>query len=157
MLRVWNPGRNEPREQREGEERGRRRALVEVEEVPARELARGGGGGGRRLARPAGRDAPGRDPDAGRPSSEPSADGEAGATTGLHVPRRTHRRITRAAGPYRRPWANPILWRELMTRAYGTKPLIIKGAYVLAFAPGRRLLLRQPRRRGRPLAARRWP
>ena len=64
---------------------------------------------------------------------------EAGATTGLHVPRRTHRRITRGPGPYRRPWTNPILWRELMTRAYGTKPLIIKGAYVLAFVLGRRV------------------
>jgi hypothetical protein len=28
------------------------------------------------------------------------------------------------------------VWRELKTRAYGTKPLIIKGAYVLAFALG---------------------
>jgi hypothetical protein len=59
-----------------------------------------------------------------------------GSTTGLHVPRRTHRRIVKAQGPYRRPWQNPIIWRELMTRAYGTKPLIIKGAYVLAFALG---------------------
>ena len=30
---------------------------------------------------------------------------------------------------YRIPWATPIIWREMMTRAYGTKPLIIKGAY----------------------------
>src|SRR5262249_48170972 len=62
--------------------------------------------------------------------------GEPGPTTGLHVPRRTHRRIARAAGAYRIPWPNPILWREMMTRAYGTKPLIIKGAYVLIFALG---------------------
>jgi hypothetical protein len=40
------------------------------------------------------------------------------------------------AKPYRRPWTNPILWRELMTRAYGTKPLIIKACYVLLFALG---------------------
>ena len=59
-----------------------------------------------------------------------------GPTTGLHVPRRTHRRIAPAAKPYRQPWANPILWRELMTRAYGAKPLIIKGCYVLLFALG---------------------
>ncbi len=59
------------------------------------------------------------------------------ATTGLNVPRRSHRRILKAAGSYRRPWGDwPILWRELMTRAYGTKPLIIKGAYLLAFALG---------------------
>ena len=62
--------------------------------------------------------------------------GETAPTTGLHVPRRTHRRIAAAAKPYRHPWSNPILWRELMTRAYGAKPLIIKGCYVLLFALG---------------------
>ena len=59
-----------------------------------------------------------------------------GPTTGLHVPRRTHRRIAATPRPYRQPWTNPILWRELMTRAYGAKPLIIKGCYVLLFALG---------------------
>ena len=60
----------------------------------------------------------------------------AGPTTGLHVPRRTHRRIGAKPQPYRHPWANPILWRELMTRAYGAKPLIIKGCYALLFVLG---------------------
>ncbi|WZO99499.1 hypothetical protein EP7_001106 [Isosphaeraceae bacterium EP7] len=106
MLRIWNPGRNEPREQREGQGAEEVETLVEVEEVPA-----------------------------GLPESTPATDGET-ISTGLHVPRRTHKRITRKAGVYRRPWTNPILWRELMTRAYGTKPLIIKGAYLLAFALG---------------------
>ncbi len=32
MLRVWNPGRNEPREQREGEEAEIVETLIEVEE-----------------------------------------------------------------------------------------------------------------------------
>ena len=50
----------------------------------------------------------------------------AGRTAGLHP----------SSEPYRHPWANPILWRELMTRAYGAKPLIIKGCYVLLFALG---------------------
>ncbi len=100
MLRVWNPGRNEPREQREagsveGEVDG---PLVEV--------------------------------------NDPLAVSAAGDATGLHVPKRTHRRLVRGAQTYRQPWINPILWRELMTRAYGTKPLVIKGAYVLAFALG---------------------
>jgi len=100
MLRIWNPGRNEPREQREagsvqGEVDG---PLVEV--------------------------------------TDPAVVGEAGDATGLHVPKRTHRRVTREAQAYRKPWINPILWRELMTRAYGTKPLVIKGAYVAAFALG---------------------
>jgi hypothetical protein len=62
--------------------------------------------------------------------------GEPAPTTGLHVPRRTHRRIAPAAKPYRHPWSNPILWRELKTRAYGAKPLIIKGCYVLLYALG---------------------
>jgi hypothetical protein len=52
------------------------------------------------------------------------------------VPRRTHRRRVKAAGLYRRPWSNPIVWRELMTRAYGTKPLIVKGTYVFLFVLG---------------------
>ena len=130
MLRVWNPGRNEPREQREGEdaEAAPAEVLIEVEE-PAEALAQAArsrsglaaeGSGGVATLAPAAK-AVGDDP---------------GATTGLHVPRRTHRRITRGPGAYRRPWTNPVLWRELMTRAYGTKPLIIKGAYLLAFALG---------------------
>jgi hypothetical protein len=95
-LRVWNPGRNEPREQREGEEDAAR--IGELVEV-----------------------------------NDPAA--TAGATsTGLHVPRRTHRRVTGEAKPYRVPWVNPILWRELCTRAYGTKPLIIKLTFLLACA-----------------------
>ncbi len=62
--------------------------------------------------------------------------GEVGPTTGLHVPRRSHRRLARPAGHYRRPWDNPILWRELMTRAYGSKPLLIKAAYLLCMVCG---------------------
>jgi hypothetical protein len=52
------------------------------------------------------------------------------------VPRRTHRRLAAAPKPYRSAWTNPILWRELMTRAYGTKPLIIKACYILLYALG---------------------
>ncbi len=112
MLRIWNPGRNEPREQREGAgEAEVGEQLVEIEELAPAAAA------------------PGLE-------SAPAAPDHPEGTTGLHVPRRTHRRITRGAGRYRQPWANPILWRELMTRAYGTKPLVIKGAYLLAFALG---------------------
>jgi ABC-type transport system involved in multi-copper enzyme maturation permease subunit len=130
MLRVWNPGRNEPREQREGEgEADTIETLIEVDEVDEPALV------GAALVEDAREGFAAARPDPlrrrGRSGPEP-----AGATTGLHVPRRTHRRIGAAARPYRRPWSNPILWRELKTRAYGTKPLIIKGAYVLAFALG---------------------
>lgn len=36
-----------------------------------------------------------------------------------------------APGPVRRVWANPILWREIATRAYGRRPLLVKIAYFL--------------------------
>jgi len=114
-LRVWNPGRNEPREEREGEDEivavG---SLVEI--APDASVAPQVAGN--------------------RP---PRGEGE--VSTGLNVPRRSHRRVLGAARPYRKPWANPILWRELKTRAYGRKPLIIKGAYLLAFVMGTALFV----------------
>jgi ABC-type transport system involved in multi-copper enzyme maturation permease subunit len=36
-----------------------------------------------------------------------------------------------APGRVRHVWANPILWREIMTRAYGRWPLLVRLAYVL--------------------------
>jgi ABC-type transport system involved in multi-copper enzyme maturation permease subunit len=39
-----------------------------------------------------------------------------------------------APGPVRRVWANPILWREIGTRAYGRRPLLVKLAYFLVLA-----------------------
>jgi hypothetical protein len=39
-----------------------------------------------------------------------------------------------APGAVRRVWANPILWREIMTRAYGRRPLLVKSAYLVALA-----------------------
>src|SRR5207245_3209449 len=36
-----------------------------------------------------------------------------------------------APGPVRRVWENPILWREIATRAYGHRPLLVKAAYFL--------------------------
>jgi ABC-type transport system involved in multi-copper enzyme maturation permease subunit len=37
-----------------------------------------------------------------------------------------------APGPVRRVWSNPILWREIATRAYGRRPLLVKLAYAAA-------------------------
>jgi len=128
-LRVWNPGRSEPREQREGDELEVVGSLVEIPAEAALAVGAGAGGPGRSASG-------GFLPDGDAGGEAPSVGVEPGATTGLHVPRRSHRRVAPAARPYRRPWANPIVWRELMTRAYGTKPLIIKGAYLLAFALG---------------------
>ncbi len=39
-----------------------------------------------------------------------------------------------APGPVRNVWANPILWREVATRAYGRRPLLVKLAYALVLA-----------------------
>ncbi len=36
-----------------------------------------------------------------------------------------------APGAVRQVWANPILWREIATRAYGRRPLLVKVAYFL--------------------------
>jgi ABC-type Na+ efflux pump permease subunit len=36
-----------------------------------------------------------------------------------------------APGAVRQVWANPILWREVCTRAYGRWPLLVKAAYYL--------------------------
>lgn len=106
-LRVWNPGRNEPREAREGQGEVVEQ-LIEIPEQAATTTTSIGTGA-------------------------TLSDTEA-PTTGLHIPRRAHRRITGGPRPYRTPWSNPILWRELMTRAYGTKPMIIKGAYLVVFS-----------------------
>ncbi len=38
-------------------------------------------------------------------------------------------RIHAAPGKARPVWANPILWREIATRAYGRRPLLVKTAY----------------------------
>jgi ABC-type Na+ efflux pump permease subunit len=38
-----------------------------------------------------------------------------------------------APGPVRAVWANPILWREVRTRAYGRWPYLVKIAYALVF------------------------
>jgi ABC-type transport system involved in multi-copper enzyme maturation permease subunit len=36
--------------------------------------------------------------------------------------------------PSRHVWDNPILWREVRTRGYGRRPLLVKAAYLLVFA-----------------------
>lgn len=102
MLRRWNPGRNEPREQREAPNA---EELIEVS-----------------------------DPTLVTDQSSMLTHEQGTDTTGLAVPRRTHKRVTSGGRPYRKPWDNPILWRELATRAYGTKPLMIKAAYLVALA-----------------------
>jgi ABC-type Na+ efflux pump permease subunit len=144
-LRVWNPGKNEPRELREGAEAEGIETLVEIEEEPAETSATVGRAtvgaasaafvdGGTTFDRGGGVAVSSKE--LGASPHEVGLPGKESPTTGLHIPRRTHRRIAAAPKRYRQPWSNPILWRELMTRAYGAKPLIIKGCYVLLFALG---------------------
>src|SRR5439155_26814824 len=40
-----------------------------------------------------------------------------------------------APGQARAVWANPVLWRETATRAYGHRPLLIKAAYFVVIGP----------------------
>jgi ABC-type transport system involved in multi-copper enzyme maturation permease subunit len=44
---------------------------------------------------------------------------------------RDRARAHAAPGPVRQVWANPILWREIATRAYGRRPLLVKAAYAV--------------------------
>jgi hypothetical protein len=138
-LRTWNPGRNEPREQGDETEAEVIETLAEAEEesalVPASVGSVAAVSGADRV-RSSTTERSGATAEIETGDSTLPFDETSGPTTGLHVPRRTHRRVARTDRPYRRPWTNPILWRELMTRAYGTKPLIIKGCYVLLFALG---------------------
>jgi len=136
MLRRWNPGRNEPREQREGEELESSEEIYEVaeEEAPRSPVAVGATIAAH-VAEARGHEEATEASIESRIESRIEALSRRG-TTGLHVPRRTHRRRAAAPKTYRQVWTNPILWRELRTRAYGSKPLVIKGAYVLTFALG---------------------
>lgn len=87
LLRVWNPGHNEPREQREGET-GEEQvgSLVAIEEIAEPVLV--GAAASSSMTAAVGANS------AGTPEHQARATAEVGeATTGLHVPRRSHRRI----------------------------------------------------------------
>lgn len=64
----------------------------------------------------------------------PNREARAGATT-VASPEETaeRERIHGKAGSGRTVWANPILWREVMTAAYGRKLILIRLAYLLIF------------------------
>lgn len=47
---------------------------------------------------------------------------------------RSEQRAGAVQRPYREVWDNPVLWREVRTRAYGTRPIIIKLGYLVIFA-----------------------
>ena len=148
-LRVWNPGSNEPRELREGAEVEAIEELIEVAEEPAQATAAVGRatvGAGLTGAHGAGSPAdfaaeatwplPHGSPagfrhqrQSARPASRCRRPGCTSRDEPTGVLRRRPSRIA-TRGPTRSCGASS------MTRAYGAKPLIIKGCYVLLFALG---------------------
>lgn len=61
------------------------------------------------------------------PSGEPIM--KADAPSDEEVDQEARTRAHAAPGKVREVWANPILWREIRTLAYGRKPLLVKFAY----------------------------
>jgi ABC-type transport system involved in multi-copper enzyme maturation permease subunit len=149
-LRKWNPGRSEPREAADETREELLEELEEVAEVSGRDLlsmatkatarsgwagaaSEGGTAGATATLAPPGGEGPElAEPDETRVESAPRTVDARGVKAG----RQPQRRAAGSERPYRVPWNNPILWRELMTRAHGTKPLIVKVVYVLIFALG---------------------
>ena len=112
-LRVWNPSgepimqRERPDEEAEAKERADFAALASLGRRPARQII-AGCHARRGHARP--------------PTKADDAE-------------QTKRKTAHAApGAARTVGANPILWREISTRAYGRRPLLVKTAYYIVLA-----------------------
>jgi ABC-type Na+ efflux pump permease subunit len=113
-LRVWNPS-GEPIMQREKPEEAEDKEGVALPAAPSppTPLPRSGGEGSK------------------KPSLSPAA-GERGRGEGAKAAEAVRTSIHAAPGPVRKVGPNPILWREIHTRAYGRRPLLVKTAYFLA-------------------------
>lgn len=133
-LRVWNPGKSEPRTDREEGDEEAIEQIVEVAEVGAPLESYAAGAELRSRAGEVGATATIAPPSSRYVVAQTIEPGQIAPSTGLHVPRRTHRRIAKAPKKYRESWSNPIIWRELMTRGYGSKPFILKLCYLAVFA-----------------------
>lgn len=66
------------------------------------------------------------------PSGEPIMQREAPDDAGAEE--RDRAAAHAAPGLARAVWGNPILWREIRTRAYGRRPFLVKAAYFVALA-----------------------
>jgi ABC-type transport system involved in multi-copper enzyme maturation permease subunit len=110
-LRVWNPSgepiqqREAPDEESEKKERAAVAALAALSRRPARELMLETAGGG-----------------------TAATVGDGGDSAAAESDRAS---IHAAPGKTRTVGANPILWREIHTRAYGRRPLLVKTAYFI--------------------------
>jgi len=66
------------------------------------------------------------------PSGEPIMQRE--SPEGADAEEKDRQKAHAAAGQVRHVWANPILWREIATRAYGRRPVLVKLAYFIVLA-----------------------
>ncbi|HVS38972.1 MAG TPA: ABC transporter permease, partial [Gemmataceae bacterium] len=120
-LRVWNPSgepiqqRERPDEETEAKERADVAALAALSRRPARELMRVAAGGEATAITT--ESAP----------AAPTANGPAGPVE--NIPKTDRKTVHAAPGKTRMVGPNPILWREMATRAYGRRPLLVKTAY----------------------------
>ncbi len=128
MLRVWNPSgepiqqRERPDEETEARERADVAALAALSRRPSRELVRAAAGGASTAVMT---EAPPSD-------APPTANGP--VKPGMDSPKKERRTAHAAPGAARTVGANPILWREIYTRAYGRRPLLVKTAYFVVLA-----------------------
>jgi ABC-type transport system involved in multi-copper enzyme maturation permease subunit len=66
------------------------------------------------------------------PSGEPIMQRE--SPEGAEAEEKDRLKAHAAPGTLRPVWANPILWREVATRAYGRRPFLVKAAYFVVLA-----------------------
>ncbi len=66
------------------------------------------------------------------PSGEPIMQRE--SPEGAEAEEKDRLKAHAAPGKVRPVWANPILWREVVTRAYGRRPFMVKAAYFIVLA-----------------------
>ncbi len=132
-LRVWNPSgepiqqRERPDEATEAKERADAAVLAALSRRPARELIRAAAGAVSGRREPS--DEANLPGDAVR-----SPDGNGDLSLPAESPKSERRTAHAAPGKVRTVGANPILWREISTRAYGRRPLLVKTAYFIVLA-----------------------
>jgi hypothetical protein len=70
------------------------------------------------------------------PRGEPIQQPETAAADAERSVKQADRRLDvhAAPGKYREVWMNPVLWREIRTRGYGTQAFLVKAAYLIVFA-----------------------
>jgi hypothetical protein len=143
-LRVWNPSgepiqqREQPDEETEAKERAAVAALAALHRRPARELVAAAASSQAEERRSGGEEEGIPQPVGEPPTPTPPApDGPSSAPPLLRSsapPPPDRASVHAAPGKVRRVGANPILWREVSTKAYGRRPLLVKIGYFVVLA-----------------------